>query len=94
MSLSDGLNYFEYLLLKSLCVVQHKLVTRSFLIDLISNLTNWSCGCNYCYKVSLIKLELEKNHFDTTNKNSEWWRITEKWGEITVVHEPESERTE
>ena len=85
MSLPNGLNYFEYLLLKSLCVKQYKLVTRDFLEREIWN-TKW-CDCKYCAKTRAIKRELRKRGFKTTNIDCEWWRISEGWGKITVARE-------
>ena len=90
MSLTNGLNYFEYLLLNSLRVKNYELVGRDFLKQLILELKEW-CDCKYCSKIRLIKWQFKKRDFNTTNKDCEWWKIVEKWGEITVIPERESE---
>ena len=65
MSLPNGMNYFELLLLKSLLVKQYKLVSRDYLEQEIFN--SKRCDCKYCGKFRLIKRELRKRGFNSTN---------------------------
>ena len=82
MSLPNSLNYFEYLLLDSLRVKQDEPVSKDFLKRLILE-SKKGCGCKLCSKIRLIKQQPKKTVTET-NKSCEWWRIIEKWGEITV----------
>ena len=50
-------------------------------------LSSKHCECKYCGKVGIIKRELEKNGFNITNWDADWWRISEKWGKIEVIPE-------
>ena len=83
MSLPNGLGYFEYLLLDSLRVKQRQPVSRDFLKCLILQ-SRTVCDCKYCGKIKLIKQQLKRTVTET-NKSCEWWRVIEKWVEITVV---------
>ena len=67
----------------SLRIKQYKLVTRDWLTKQLKDLNNW-CECKYCSKLKFMKIELEKNSFNTLNKTINWWRISEGWDTITV----------
>ena len=66
-------------------VRQYKLAARDYLEREI--LSSKHCECKYCGKVGINKQELEKSGFSTTNKDVDWWRISEKWSKIEVILE-------
>lgn len=84
--MSNGFNFFEYLLVMFLRIRQYKLASRNYLFRLLDQLHE-NCDCIYCGKIKLIRSELRKNGFGTFNKTVEWWRITEAATEISVLPE-------
>ena len=72
----------------SLTIESYTIVSRNYLNGLMNKLSQYlACctGCSYCSQLILIKKKLDKNSFDTFNKDIDCWKINVTSLSLTVV---------